>query len=198
VAQHFVVTLARQFGSMGRPIARTVSKNLGLEYYDRDLVEMTAQRLKLPISTISDAEDGVSPVLFGMSQPLGSGDAATRASVFEAQRHIILDLADRESCIIVGRCADHILAASPNVMRVFIYAPLEARITNCVERLNLTEPAAKRMIAAVDKSREAYHRRYTGYSMSDKEHMHLMLDSSLLGIDGSADALTYLIKKRFH
>ncbi len=195
--EKFVVTITRQFGSMGRPIARMVSERLGIEYYDRDIVEMTSKNLQLPVSAISDVEESAKTAFFNMNYPLGMGTTAIQDSIFSVQKKIIIDLAERESCIIVGRCADYILWDRKNIFNVFIYAPYEARLSNCIERLNLRPDEAKKMIASVDKARESYHRHYCGYSMSDKEHKHLMIDSSLLGIEGTCEILTDVIRKKF-
>lgn len=195
--EKFVVTITRQFGSMGRPIARMVSERLGIEYYDRDIVEMTSKNLQLPVSTISDVEESAKTAFFNMNYPLGMGTTSIQDSIFSVQKKIIIDLAERESCIIVGRCADYILWDRKNIFNVFIYAPYEARLSNCIERLNLRPDEAKKMIASVDKARESYHRHYCGYSMSDKEHKHLMIDSSLLGIEGTCEILTDVIRKKF-
>ncbi|GLB31146.1 cytidylate kinase [Lacrimispora amygdalina] len=195
--EKFVVTITRQFGSLGRPIARMVSENLGIEYYDRDIVEMTSKDLNLPVSAVSDVEESAKSAFFNMNYPLGMGTTAIQDSVFAVQKKIIIDLAERESCIIVGRCADHILEDYKNIIHIFIYAPYEARLKNCVERLNMRPDEARKMIASVDKARESYHRHYCGYVMSDKEHKHVMIDSSLLGVEGTCEILTEIIRKKF-
>ena len=197
MSDKFVVTIARQFGSLGRPIARTVSEMLGIEYYDRDIVDIAAKKLDLPVSTISDYEESAKSAFFNMSYPLGMGTTAIQDSIFTTQKKVIMDLAEKESCIIVGRCADHILKDHKNIINIFIYAPYIERLKNCVERLNMQPDEAKKMIADVDKARESYHRHYCGYSMSDKDYKHVMIDSSLLGIDGTCEVLAELIKKRF-
>jgi cytidylate kinase len=198
MSDKFIVTIARQFGSLGRPIARQVSELLGIEYYDRDIVEMAAKNLNLPISTISDVEESAKLAFFNMNYPLGMGTTAIQDTVFDAQRKIINDLAEKNSCIIVGRCADYVLRDYKNIINVFIYAPYEARLVNCVERLGMRPDEAKKMIASIDKARESYHRHYCGYSMADKDYKHVMLDSSLLGVDGTCDVLASIIKKRFN
>ena len=104
--EKFAVTIARQFGSLGRPIARSVSEALGIEYYDRDIVEYASRKLNLPVSTISDAEERARSAFFNMNYPLGMGTTAIQDAIFDAQRRIIVDLAEKDSCIIVGRCAD--------------------------------------------------------------------------------------------
>lgn len=196
--EHYVVTVARQFGSLGRPIARKVSEALGIEYYDRDIVDWTAKKLDLPVSTVSDAEESAKSVFFNMSYPLGMGTTAVQDTIFATQRKIITELADKGSCIIVGRCSDYILKGRKNVINVFIYASYDARYRNCVERLNMQPAEAKKMIMDVDRARESYYKHYCGYSMSDKNYKHVMLDSSLLDVDGTCDVLVEIIKKRFN
>lgn len=195
--EKFVVTIARQFGSLGRPIAQKVSEELDIEYYDRDLVDLAAKRLNLPVSTISDVEENAKSAFFNMSYPLGMATTEIQDSIFAAQSKIITSLAEKESCIIVGRCSDYILKDSKNIINIFIYATYAARLRNCVERLNMQPSEAKKMIADVDKARESYHRHYCGYSMADKDYKHVMLDSSLLGVDGTCDVLVDIIKKKF-
>lgn len=197
MSDKFVVTIARQFGSLGRPIARKVSEKIGIEYYDRDIVDLAAKKLNLPVSDISDNEEIAKSAFFNMSYPLGMGTTSIQDDIFMAQKKIVLELAEKESCIIVGRCAEHILSDYKNIIKVFIYAPYKERLKNCVESLNMQPDEAKRMIAEVDKAREAYHKHYCGYSMSDKEHKHIVIDSSLLGVDGTCDVLVNIINKKF-
>lgn len=197
MGEKFVVTIARQFGSLGRPIACKISEALGVQYYDRDIVDMTATAMSLPVSTISDVEESAKSSFFNMSYPLGMGTTEMQDSIFTTQSKIITDLAAKSSCIIVGRCADYVLKDSENLVNIFIYAPYAARLRNCVERLNMQPAEARKMIAEVDKARESYHRHYSGYSMSDKDYKHIMIDSSLLGVDGTCDVLADIIRKRF-
>lgn len=198
MSKKFVVTITRQFGSLGRPIAKLISEKLGIEYYDRDIVEMTSKNLNLPVSAISNVEESAKSAFFNMNYPLGIGTTSVQDSIFDAQRKIILNLAERESCIIVGRCADHILKDYKNIIRIFIYAPYEARLANCVERLNMKPDEAKKMIASVDKARESYHKHYCGYSMSDKDYKDVMINSSLLGIEKTCEVLTDVIQRKFN
>lgn len=191
------MTIARQFGSLGRPIAKEISEKLGIDYYDRDIVELTAKHLNLPVSTISNVEENARSAFFNMSYPLGMGTTEIQDSVFVAQSHIITELAEKHSCIIVGRCSDYVLRDSKNIINVFIYAPYAARLRNCVEELNMQPAEAKKMIAEVDKARESYHRHYCGYSMSDKDYKHVLIDSSLLGVEGTCDVLSTIIRRKF-
>ncbi len=195
--EKFVVTIARQFGSLGRPIARMMSEKLGIEYYDRDIVDLAAKKLNLPVSTVSDSEESAKSAFFNMNYPLGLGTTEIQDKIFAAQQQIITDLAAKSSCIIVGRCAEQILSDTKNLVRIFIYAPYEARLVNCVERLGMTPNEAVKMISAVDKARDSYHRHYCGYSMSDKAHKEIMIDSSFLGIEKTSEFLTDFIRAKY-
>ncbi|APM39530.1 AAA family ATPase [Clostridium kluyveri] len=194
----YYITINRQFGSLGRPIAREISSTLGIEYYDRDIVEATSRKLNLPVSTISRHEEtSFKSNFFNMLFPLGDSSKNNQDKIFDAERQIILNLADKESCIIVGRCADFILRDHKNCMNIFIYAPKEARFENCVKILKMESEEARKMIAEVDKARDNYYRNYAGYSLEDIKHKHIMIDSSLLGVHGTAEILVEIIKKRF-
>lgn len=198
--EQFVITVGRQFGSMGRPIARETSELLGIEYYDRDIVEQTAQRLGLSKKEISKQEEEAAKRygIFGkMLYPLGAGTTELQDKIFAVQAQILKDYAEKGSCILVGRCSDFVLRNHPNAIHIFIYAPLEDRVRNCVESLNMSGAAGRKMCINVDKSRLAYHQRYAGYAPTDHTHYDLMLNSSLLGIHGTARILAEIARQKF-
>ncbi len=194
--EHFVITINRQFGSLGRPIARKMSELMNIEYYDRDIVDTVSHEMNMPVSIISHEEETVKSNFFRMKFPLGNGASSIQEDIFEAQRKIIANLADKESCIIVGRCSDYVLRNHPRLIRVFIYAPTEIRYKNCIENLHMTPETARKMIADVDKARDAYHMQFAGYLPSDFNHNDIMVNSSFLGVDGTAAYLTDFIKQR--
>lgn len=193
----YTITITRSFGSLGRPIAKRLSEILNIEYYDRDIVEETSKNLKLPVSVISDAEETAKSGFLNMIYPLGSGTTMQQDKIFEEQSKIIRNLTEKQSCIIVGRCADYILENEKNCMRVFISAPYNERLRNCVDILNMPLESAKKTMAKVDKARESYHLHYAGYAPTDIDHQDLIVNSSMLGVDGTARFLADLIKLRF-
>ena len=195
--QQYVVTITRQFGSLGRPIARELSELLHIEYYDRDIVEETAKKMGIPVSVVSEQEE-VSKSLFGnMVFPLGTGTSSQQQEIFNQQVRIINEIASKESCIIVGRCSDYILRNQKNVINVFIYAPYEARYRNCVDVLKMDAEEAKKMIAKVDRARDAYHKSFAKFLPSDYNHKDIMIDSSMAGIKGTANILATAVRERF-
>ena len=160
--KHFVITLTRQFASNGRPIAQAMSRELGIEFYDRDIVEATAARLGLSIREISDSEDTHSTSFFRSLYPLGTGNLSVQDELFQTQSNIIRDLADKESCIIVGRCADYILdTASIPALNVFIHANMEYRKAHVLERYGKTNVPIEKRLRKKDKGRKTYYRYYT-------------------------------------
>lgn len=157
----YVVTITRQFGSLGRPIARRMSEILGIEYYDRDLVDQAAEKLNLPKSVVDEEEESAVTVapfyLRRMQFPLGKGTNSRQDEIFAAQQNIIKFLADKETCIIVGRCADFTLEEMENAIHVYIYAPYEKRVENCVNNLQMNLDEARKLIVSVDEARDSYH-----------------------------------------
>lgn len=151
----YIVTITRQFGSLGRPVAREMSELLGIEYYDRDIVEATSKKMHLPVSQISEHEEKYSTNLFSMLLPLGSDPIAKQDEIYNVQKEIIREMAEKESCIIVGRCADYIFRDHRNVINIYIYAP------------------------------------------EDPDSKQIMIDSSMLGVKGTAEVLLDIVKKRF-
>lgn len=200
MVKKYVVTITRQFGSMGRPIAREMSEKLGIEYYDRDIVDIISQKMNLPVSTISQLEEKYhEPSLFNMVFPLGFSTTQKQHQIFDVQTKIINDMADKESCIIVGRCSDYIMYDRPRHLNIFIYSSYENRLKNCIERLGMEEDEAKKMIMEVDKARENYHRRFANNTLpSDIKYKDIMIDSAVYGIEGTAEYLVDAVRKKFY
>lgn len=195
--KRFVVTISRQFGSMGRTIAQLMAWELGINFYDRDIVEETAKRMGLPISVISAEEENVDSNYFKRQYPLGEGTSNIQDEIFSIQKNIIEDLAKKESCIIVGRCADSILADMENRLNIYIYAPYEKRLENCTKVLKMEEKKARKMIREVDQSRELYHRRYCPEYTDAFSNRDLLIDSSRFGIEKTAEMLAEIVLDLF-
>ncbi len=195
--KQYVVTISRQFGSLGRTIAQRLSETLQIDFYDRDIVEETAKRMGLPVSVISNKEENSNTTFFKRQYPLGMGMGSMQDEIFSIQENIIRDLAKKESCIIVGRCADSILMDMENHLNVYVYAPMEARLRNCTEILKMDEKIARKMIREVDRSRELYHRRYCPEYSGPSTNKDLMIDSSHFGIDRTVSILANIVNDLF-
>ena len=194
--ENYVITISRQFASFGRSIAQKLSQELSVEFYDRDIVEATAKRMGQPIPVISNEEENVPPDFFRRKYPLGMGVANIQDEIFSVQSNIIRDIALRESCIIVGRCAGYVLRDHPRSLNVFIYAPYEQRLQNCTETLQMDLKVAKRMIKEVDRARENYRHHYCPDLQNAYDGYNLMIDSSRFGIEHSAKILADIVRSQ--
>ena len=197
MAGRFAVTITREFGSMGRPIAKKAAAILGIECYDRDIVEETAQKMNLPLSVVSKEEESAKTAFFNMKYPLGMGTSEMQDNIFITQQKIINQLVEKESCFIVGRCSDYILKNMENAFHVYIYASFEDKLRNCVELLGMKEEEARKMIVDVDKARASYHKHHAGYAINDIHYKNLMIDSSLIGVDGTAELLADIVRRKY-
>ncbi len=195
--ERYTITITRQFGSLGRSIARELADMLQIEYYDRDIVDEASKKMGLPVSTISKEEEQANTKFFSMRYPLGAGTTEKQNEIFQVEQKIINDIAARESCIIVGRCSDYILRNMKNVINIYIYAPYEARLRNCVDILKMSPEEAAKSIQQVDKARDSYHKTYAKYLPSDPNYKDIMIDSSLLGIEGTAEVLAGIVRRKF-
>lgn len=194
--ENYIITISREFASMGRTIASKMAKELGIEYYDRDIVEKVSREMKLPVPQISEEEEKANSY-FSRSFPLGNSTNELQDQIFAVQQGVITRLADQENCIIVGRCADYTLAGHKRMLKIHIYTSYENKYQNCVNYLHLDPKDAKKLIKNVDRARKAYHMRYAGYSPDDMAHNDLLVDSSVLGVDGTAALLVEMAKLKF-
>lgn len=193
--QPYYITVSRQFGRMGRPIAKRMSELLEINYYDRDILEAACKEMGRPVSELPEYDE---KSYSRMKYPLGIGEHKMRDHLFNLQQCFISELLLKEqSCIIVGRCSDYILRHEKRTMNVFIYAPYEERLKNCVEELGLSKEEAEKMIKSVDKARDNYHYYYTGERENTFANRHIMINSSIFGIEGTAQMLVDIAKKKF-
>ena len=195
--EKFVITVARETGSGGHNITRKLSDALGIPYYDRDLLRKASE-----ISGIHERLFGAADERIGLKEmlsaaekvytgeilPPDSDDYVSTRNLFSFQAKVICELADTESCIILGRCANYLLAGRPNVLRVFIHAPIEARQERVASySLAWSQREVAKHIRVEDKRRSAYYRYYTGEEWRDAAGYDLSLDSDALGEDGCVE-----------
>lgn len=203
----FAVTIARQYGSGGREIGCNVADILGVKAFDRELITMAAQKSGMSSEVLGDADEKATNSLL---YTLALGSAAYSASslrvnvpindkLFITQSEIIREVAANSSCVIIGRCSDYVLRNAENSLRIFIYAPMNERIARIMQRHpELSEKEAKDLANKTDKRRINYYNYYTGRKWGAIENYDIMIDSSFLGIRGSADFIADLIKKKLY
>lgn len=194
-----VITITREFGSMGRKIAQMVAEKMNYKYYDRDIIELTAKELHGNIEELSAFEEKNTSIFAKMMYPLGHGTASMQNKLYEMEKSIMIDLASADDCVMVGRCSDYILheCKHPSMFNVFIYAPYESRITFCGNELKLSREKAKSYMDNVDKARCDFYKSRTGASFYSPKYRNLMIDSSIASHDACADIISMAAKNKF-
>jgi len=193
--KHFVITVGCEFGSGGPEIGKMLAKSLGIEYYDRDLVDKVVEKIGVEKHLVEEA-DNKNFVPYGIETSLGTRYANLSNKVIYTQFDVIRKMA-KSSCVIIGRCSDYILKGQDDVVNVFVYAPTEVRVKTVMEKMNLSERHAAEVIRDYDN---ALHRRYkyiTGTYRGDRHNRHLLVDSSVLGWEKTAKFIKSFVEMRF-
>ena len=180
-----IITISREFGSGGRFIGEEVAKKLGIAYYDKNIIGHIAEKSGLSPEYIQENAE-LSPKK-GLFAYAFSGRDITGKSVedmvYEAQRNIILELAEKESCVIIGRNADYILKDRDDVLNVFIHGDMPEKIQRITSLYNVEEKEAVKMMADTDKRRRTNYNFYTDQNWGKASNYTLCLNSSQLGYD---------------
>ena len=193
--KHFVITMGCEFGSGGPEIGKMLAKSLGIEYYDRDLVDQVVEKIGVE-KHLGEEADNKNFVPYGIETSLGTRYANLSNKVIYTQFDVIRKMA-KTSCVIIGRCSDYILKGQDDVVNVFVYAPTEVRIKTIMEKMNLSERHAAEVIRDYDN---ALHRRYkyiTGTYRGDRHNRHLLVDSSVLGWEKTAKFIKSFVEMCF-
>ena len=200
-----IITIGRQYGSAGKEIGLTLAERMGVKCYDKELLDRAAKESGLCQELFEHHDEKpTSSFLYSLvmdTYSTGSSSAAfadmpINHKIFLAQFNSIKELAKEGSCVIVGRCADYALADDPNLLAVFMNAPLKARIRRIAEKYDLTDAKAKDLIQKTDKKRASYYNYYSNKKWGDAASYHYCLDSSYLGVQGTVDLLKFLVDKK--
>jgi cytidylate kinase len=187
--ENFVINIGRQLGSGGREIGILLAEKLGISHYDKELITIAAQESGLGKELFEKADEVGTFNLVGGLLGLGGGSLSPyppsnylcNESLFKIQSDVIKDLAAKESCVFVGRCADYVLREYPRCLNVFISADLDTRIQRVLRTYGITsEKKAKDLIEKTDKKRAAYYNYYTNKQWGFAGSYHLCIDSSAL------------------
>ena len=193
-----IVTISRQFGSGGRTVGKQLAARLGIPCYDQELIEKLAQACGFTPEMVAKQQEA-SPYSSHWAFALSEGQfmgASIQDQLWQLQRKIILELAEKESCVIVGRCADVILKDHADCLTAFIHAKKEKRAKRIVEVYGETNVEIEKRIRDKDKRRAVYYEFYTGQTWGLAENFHVALDSGELGIERCVDILADLYQCR--
>ena len=176
-----IITINRMFGSNGRVIGKAIADALGLKFYDKELIEIASREKGVPFDEFAKADEKKASqwrysVEYDIQIDREYHFTPINDVLFDAQKEIILNLADKEDCVIVGRCANYIL--KDKALSLFIYAPFEDRLKTVMERTGREEKSARKMIKKIDKDRRAYYEYFTDEYWMDLLHYYLCINSS--------------------
>ncbi len=199
---NLIITIARQYGCEGRHIGEELAKKLGIKCYDNELISLAAQKSGMAHEELSEADEKATNSLLytlAMGSSFWGGNAGLafdmpiNDKLFVIQSNIIKELAEEGDALFIGRCADYVLKDHPHILKLFIYAPMEARIKHICELKDMAPDKAKDLIIKTDRRRANYYNYYTGQKWGKLENFDIALDSAKLGVEKTADMLYHFI-----
>jgi cytidylate kinase len=192
-----IITIGRQHGSNGHLVAQALAERLSVPCYSKEIVDHTARDSNFSHEVIrSYDEKRVSPFITSTTQFFGMDEAfRLNMQIASAQFDTIRKLADQGDAIFLGRCADYVLRNRDDLLRVFIMADMPYRIQTMMERKNLTQDQAKKLIKEVDKDRASYYRYYTDQSWGSSAYYDLCLNVAKVGVEGAACVIESCLKE---
>ena len=204
--ENVVITIARQYGSGGKTVGEMLAKELGIHYYDKELVKLASDLSGINEALFVNADENKKNLpLFKSSKSIYQGEVIPPESdeftsddnLFNYQAKIIKELADTQSCVIIGRCADFILKDYDNVLSVFVHAPHEFCMEQAAKKHSMNAKELEKLIAKIDKHRADYYKYYTGREWTDARNYDLCLNSSKLGFERCVEEIRSYIRVRF-
>ena len=202
-----IITIGRQYGSGGRALGKMIAEKLNIPLYDKELVELAAKKSNVSLEAVKEIDERASSSLLysivtggwgakGLNVPLFY-EMPLNDKLFIAQAKVIKELAAKESFVIAGRCADFVLKDNPNVIRVFVHAPLEHCIDVVAPMKNMSRKEAEKFILKKDKYRGEYYYHYTGKNWNDARNYDICLNSSELNYDKCIEIIKNYMEVRF-
>ena len=194
-----IITIARQYGSRGREIGKKLAETLGYKYFDRDLISLAAEKSGYNKEILGEADEkAANSLLYTLA--LGSAvyahgvdhiNVPLNDKLYIVQSNIIKEIYEKEEgAVIVGRCADYILADKKDVAHVFITADFDNRVEVVAKRSEVSEAKAKDLVVKTDKRRANYYNYYTGKKWGKIENYDLIINSSKTDVDGAVKVIT--------
>ena len=193
-----IIAVSRQYGSGGREIGEKLAQALGFGFYDQHLIEMAAEKGNYDLKRLKEVDEkkanmwlysvpAENRIISGIRTPIND-------MLFALQTEVIRQVALKESCVIIGRCADSVLKDEKKLFSVFIYADLPSRIQRIMKRNGVSEKEAAETIKKMDKQRSCYYNFYSDKRWGKRESYHICLDSGRLGVDRCVAILQQLTK----
>jgi len=191
----YCIAIGREYGSGGRFIGKLVAEKLGISFYDNELIIEACKNSGLSPAIFETFDEKTDS--FFSAAGMYSYDMTLSQKVFLAQFEAIKKIADLESCVIVGRCADYVLKDNPNLVSIFICAPMEDKIKRAVEHYNVNPDKAESIITKKNKKRKGYYNFYTDQDWGKASNYDLCINSKI-GVDQCVDIIVRYIKDKFN
>lgn len=192
--KQIVITLSREYGSGGRYIGRLIADKLGIKLYDKDFVIKVAEETGLSQEYIEQNEQKRT-VLAALNNGYYS-EFNNSDELFAKESELIKEIANKESCVIIGRCADSILADKNNVIKVFVYSNMEDKIKRATTYYGMNKSKAEKEIERIDKQRENHYKYYTGKEWKDFSNYDICVNSDALGVEKTADMICKIVEEK--
>ena len=193
-----VILISREYGSGGRGIGEKIAKELNIPFYDKEVIRMACQESGFDVSLFENIEEQskhpLSYFLSMYSSTMTPSDLSLNDKVFLIQSKVIRDLA-KESCVIIGRCADYILRDYDNVLRVFVHADIEDRIARVIDEYKDDDDNIKEKIRRIDKNRATYYNYYSNKRWGNLENYDLSLNTSKVDVDTCVNIIKNIVNK---
>ena len=206
MSEHYVINLGRQLGSGGKEIGEKLAKDLGIAFYDKELINLASKESGLCREFFEKADEkasqGILGGLLGARFPFitegtfSYNSYLSNDSLFKIQSDVIRHLAEKQSCLFVGRCADYILRDHPRCANVFVSATPAARIERLMKLHNISAEDAEVLMEKADKKRSSYYNYYSYNTWGAAATYHLCIDSSVLGIDETVAFVKQFVKQK--
>ena len=194
LTKHVVITIAREYGSGGRYIGRLIADKLGIKFYDKDFVTTLSEQTGLSEEYIENNEQRRNTL-----DALNNGyyfNLSNSDELFVKESKLIKELAEKESCVIIGRCSDFILKDNEDTINIFVYSNMEDKVKRVVERYGINQKDAEKEIKNIDKQRSNHYKHYTGKKWGENQNYDLCINSDALGVEKSADLICEMIMNR--
>ncbi len=189
-----IITISREFGSGGRTIGKMTAQRLGIACYDENLIERIAEKSGFDAEYIKERGEHLSTSSKILSA-LSGRDAYGRSfqdTLYEIQSSVIIELAKKEPCVIVGRCADYVLRDSADCLTAFIHADAEKRAERVIREYGERSESIEKRLTDKDKRRKSYYEFYADNVWGDAKNYHISLNSGIIGIERCAEILAEL------
>ena len=186
-----IITISREFGSGGRTVGKLLAEKLGIPCYDQEIIEKVAAESGLAEEYVQERGEHM-PSSSWIANALSARSISGMLSedqLWSSQCKVIFDLADKGPCVIVGRCADHILRDDHDLLRVFIHAPMDKRAERIVRVYGESDVSIEKRILDKDKRRKAYYQLYTDSEWGKADNYNITMDSSVIGIENCVNIL---------